>query len=128
MPAACAERVGYACLLRCAGSSDLAVAVCHPAQADRRESKRKRLRNSKHGLVLIAIGRACQHALPNVDASEISEIGCECGFRIRAGFVVSHEITRDAAMREAPEIFDTGNGFKGHDAGRTNIRKETDTA
>ncbi len=97
--------------MRGAAGQDLAVAVLHAAQSDRRERKRQRRGLAEDGGLGAAIGDVEQNALAQLDALEIGAIGAQRLLGIGAGLGIIDERARHLAVGGLPQVLDAGHGL-----------------
>ena len=92
--------------LRGTACQDLAVAVLHAAQPDRRQRERQRDFFAEDGCGELALRHVDQHALAQLDVLEIAAIGVQRLLRIGAGLGVVEEGARHPAAGYLPQVLD----------------------
>ena len=97
---------------RTAGEN-FAVAMLHSTQPDWRQRQRQRSRFAENSGAGGAIADVMKDPLTKRDALEIGAVGMQRLFGIRAGLGVIDECARDFAVRELPQVLDTGDGRHG---------------
>ena len=92
---------------------DLAVAVLHAAEADRRERERRRHFLPDDGGGEAARGDVHQHALAQRDRFEVGAIGAQRFLVIGAAVGVIEKGARNLAAGEVAQVFDAGDVLHG---------------
>ena len=113
------ERVRDARGLRRAAGENLAVAVLHAGEADRRQRQRHRHRLADDGGGEIALRNVDQHALAQLDALQVGAVRPQRFLRIGSRFGVVEEHLRHLAPGKLAQVFDAmGGAHDRHHNGR----------
>src|SRR5262249_31974028 len=96
-----------------AARQDLAVAVLHAAEPDRRERERERgvLADDRGGE--IAAGHVDQQPLAQLDALEVGAVGAQRLLRVGAGLRIIEKSARHLAAGLLSQVVDAGHGAHG---------------
>ena len=114
------ERERNAGLVGGARRQDLAVAVLHAQQADRRQHERRRHFLPDDGGGEAARGDVDQHALAQLDLLHVGAVGAQRLLVIGTAVGVIEKGARNLAAGKLPQVFDTGDVFHGVPGAFTN--------
>ena len=99
--------------LRGAAGVDLAVAMLHAEQSDRREDQRQRGGLAENRGGQIALGDVDQDALAKLDLLQIVAVGAQRFLGIGAAIRIVEERLRHVALVQLPQILDAGDVLHG---------------
>ena len=97
--------------LRGAAGEDLAVAMLHAQQSDRRQDQRQRRGLAENGGREVALADIDQDALAKFDLLQIVMVGAQRVLGIGAAIRIVEERLRHVALVKQAQIFDAGDVF-----------------